>query len=64
MATQREIVQSIIELVNPRTGTNFTELDAQRILRADFRRRVRATKYMAEYKKRKENGARKQNGAT
>jgi hypothetical protein len=49
-------MESITEIENPRTGENYTLFDAQRILRADFKRRAKNAKRVADWMKRRQNG--------
>lgn len=49
-------LSAIMQLVNHRTGQTFTRGEAERILRADFKRRLREAKRMELW--------RKQQGAT
>lgn len=51
MVDEKEVIQGITKLVNPRTMQPFTEFDARRILRAAMKRRLRAAKYQEDYRK-------------
>lgn len=53
MAAQetQEVVTAITQMLNPRTSENYTPIEAQRILRADFKRRVKQAKYLQQYRR-------------
>lgn len=46
----KEVMQSITELLNPKTGESFTSQDAQRILRAAMQRRAKAAKRVQQWR--------------
>jgi hypothetical protein len=46
-----DLVQKITELINPKTGVNFTPFDAQRMLRSEMLQRAKAARRMQQYRR-------------